>query len=174
MVRRSIAILTLVVGWTLVGSSVRAEERVEGPLIAAGLWEVSSRAFVFEWQEYPNTVKVIHQNSRDLFCEKGVRLGGEWIRSADGALSKLGVSFSESGMGPSSLTVYSGDFSQRYTLDARYETFGFGLAVDGSEMGGKAAAVHSKRDATRIGECPADMKPGEMRRGELRRIDKSK
>ena len=164
MVRRVNAIMTLAFGWALVGSLVRAEERAEGPLIAAGLWEAASHGVVFEWQEYPDTVKVIHKKWKELICEDGVRHGGEWIGSADGALSMLGVSFSESGLGPSSLTVYSGDFSQRYTVDSRYETFGFGLAVGASEMGGRAAAVHSRRDARRIGDCPADMKPGETRR----------
>ena len=164
MVRRVNAIMTLAFGWALVGSLVRAEERVEGPLITGGLWEVSGRSVTFEWQEYPNTVKVIPGKVKELVCEDGVRLGGAWIRSADGSMSMLGVSFSESGLGPSSLTVYSGDFSQRYTVDSRYETFGFGLAVGASEMGGRAAAVHSRRDARRIGDCPADMKPGETRR----------
>lgn len=164
MVKRPKAIAILVLGWALVGSAVRAEERSEGPLIAAGLWEVSGRGVTFEWQEYPNTVKVIPGKVKELVCEDGLRLGGEWIRSADGALSMLGVSYSESGLGPSSITVYSGDFSRRYTVDNRYETFGFGLAVGASAMVGRAAAVHSRRDAVRIGDCPADMKPGETRK----------
>jgi hypothetical protein len=169
MVKRSKAIAFLVVGWVLVGSAVRAAERAEGPLITAGLWEVSGRAVTFEWQEYPNTVKVIPSDIREVVCEDGVRHGGEWIRSAEGALIKLGVGTSESGMVTSSLWVYSGDFARRYVMDGRYETFGLGQAGSASAMVGLPAAVHAKRDATRIGECPADMKPGE-----IRRIEKSK
>ncbi len=154
----------LVLGLAIIGSSAHAGERVEGPLISAGLWEKSSHRMEFEWQEYPNTVKVIHRYSKEVVCENGVRQVGTWIRGVDGALIMVGVGTHESGLGTSSLTVYSGDFSRRYSADYRYETFGFGLAVGASNMQGRPAAVHRRSEATRIGDCPADMKPGEMRK----------
>ena len=154
----------LALGLAIIGSSVHAGERVEGPLISAGLWEVSRRSVVFEWQEYPNTVIVIHKDSKEVVCEGGVRQGGAWIRDVDGPLIMVGVGTHESGLGTTSLTVYSGDFSRRYFVDNRYETFGFGLAVGASNMSGRPAAVHHRSEATRIGDCPADMKPGETRK----------
>ena len=154
----------LALGLAIIGSSAHAGEPVEGPLISAGLWEVSRRTVVFEWQEYPNTVKVINKDSREVVCEGGVRQGGPWTRDVDGALILVTVGSHESGLGTTSLTVYSGDLSHRYVVDDRYETFGFGLAVGASNMIGRPAAVHSRSEATRIGDCPADMKPGNTRK----------
>jgi len=154
----------LALGLAIIGSSAHAGERVEGPLISAGLWEESSHRMEFEWQEYPNTVKVIHKYFKAVVCENGVRRVGTWIRGFDDTLIMVGVSAPESGLGPTSLTVYSGDFSRRYSADYRYETFGFGLAAGASNMSGRPAAVHLRSEATRIGDCPADMKPGETRK----------
>jgi hypothetical protein len=67
-------------------------------------------------------------------------------------------------MGTSSLVAYSGDYSRQYIVDRRYETFGLGLIALPSNMDGRAAAVHSRDYATRIGDCPKDMKPGETRK----------
>ncbi len=152
----------LALGLAIIGSSAHAGERVEGPLISAGLWEKSSHRMEFEWQEYPNTVKVIHRYSKEVVCEDEVRQVGTWIQGVDGALIMVGVY--NSGLGPTSLSVYTGDFSRRYFVDDRYETFGFGLAVGASNMQGRPAAVHRRSEATRIGDCPADMTPGEMRK----------
>jgi len=152
----------LALGLAIIGSSAHAGERVEGPLISAGLWEESSHRMEFEWQEYPNTVKVIHKYFKAVVCENGVRRVGTWIRGVDGALIMVGVY--NSGFGPTSLSVYSGDFSRRYFVHDRYETFGFGLAAGASNMSGRPAAVALQSEATRIGDCPADMKPGERRK----------
>jgi hypothetical protein len=166
MIGKSVAKRLLMVGMVCMVSLANADERVEGPLIAAGLWEVSTRSVVFEWEEYPNAVKVIHRDTAELVCERGMRESGVWIRDVDGALIKLGVGTSDSGVGTSSLAVYSGEFSRRYIIDYRYETFGFGLSAGASNMAGRAAAVHSRSDAARIGDCPAGMKPGETRKVE--------
>lgn len=154
----------LVAGMVFIGSSAYAGERVDGPLVAAGLWEISSRSIVLEWQEYPNAVKVIRMDAREVKCEGGVREGGDWIRAPAGALLLVGAGTSESGMGTSSLVAYSGDYSRQYIVDRRYETFGLGLIALPSNMDGRAAAVHSRDYATRIGDCPKDMKPGENRK----------
>lgn len=148
----------------IAGPAGYAGARVEGPLIASGLWEESRRSVVLEWQEYPNTVKVIHKDSTKIVCRNGEVLDGDWIRHGNGALIMLGVGTSDTGVGTSSLTVYSGDFNSRFMIDTRYETYGFGLSAAASRMTGTAAAVHSRTDATRIGDCPADMKPGETRK----------
>jgi hypothetical protein len=156
----------LALGLAIIGSSAHADEIVEGPLIAAGLWEKSTRAITFDWEEYPNAIQVTQNFGKWLVCERGERSGSKWFRYADNVLIKLGAGISDSGKGTStlSLQVYSGDFSRRYIVDSRYDTFGFGLEFGASGMNGRPAAVHNQMTATRIGDCPADMKPGEMRK----------
>lgn len=153
-------------GIFLISHMAHADEIVEGPLIAAGLWEESTRAIAFDWEEYPSAIKVTQNLVKRLVCERGVRSGGKWFRYADNVLMRLGAGISDSGKGTStlSLQVYSGDFSRRYIVDSRYDTFGFGLEFGASGMNGRAAAVHNQITATRIGDCPAGMKPGEMRK----------
>jgi hypothetical protein len=153
-------------GIFLISHMAHADEIVEGPLIAAGLWEGTKRSMVFEWQEYPNTVKVIHRVTKEVVCERGVQMNGDWIRSSDGALINVVAGASDTGMVTSFLKMYSGDFSRKYIVDDRYEAFGAGLSYSAGRgvADGFPAAVHSRYTATRIGACPADMKPGEMRK----------
>ena len=83
----------LALGLAIIGSSAHADEIVEGPLIAAGLWEESTRAIAFDWEEYPSAIKVSQDIVRRLVCERGVRSGGKWFRYADNVLIRLGEVF---------------------------------------------------------------------------------
>ena len=85
--------VVLALGLAIIGSSAHADEIVEGPLIAAGLWEESTRAIAFDWEEYPSAIKVSQDIVRRLVCERGVRSGGKWFRYADNVLIRLGEVF---------------------------------------------------------------------------------
>lgn len=153
-------------GTFLIGHMAHADERVAGPLIAAGLWEVVYHSMGLTWKEYPNAINVVHKKSKELVCEGGVQMSGDWIRSSDGALINVVAGSSDTGMVTSFLKMYSGNFSHKYIVDDRYEAFGAGLSYSAGRgvADGFPAAVHSRYTATRIGDCPADMKPGEMRK----------
>lgn len=133
-------------------------EQGEGPLVKGGLWEVTYEATEYGPRYQDGPVVEVRKSYRETECRATRRLSmRSWLVTSDGR-AFASVGFAE-GSSNSITTIYSGDFTGGF----EELTTGYSYPVGVVQFGYRETLYHTRARYVRVGDCPADMKPGERR-----------